>query len=140
MCSLFNWIQKTKSSTKKRSKFRKFLDAYCKPSDYFAAVRLILPNLDRERGSYGLKESVLATCIIDALGMSRESSDAVRLINWRKGGAKTGVNAGNFSLVASEVTGILISFYFIFLHFSQFLFYMNFDSIRLLLLYVSHLV
>ncbi|KAK9055271.1 hypothetical protein SSX86_026353 [Deinandra increscens subsp. villosa] len=103
MCSLFNWIQKSKSSTKKRSKFRKFLDAYCKPTDYFAAVRLILPNLDRERGSYGLKESVLATCIIDALGMSRESTDAVRLINWRKGGAKTGANVGNFSLVASEV-------------------------------------
>ncbi|KAD3068139.1 hypothetical protein E3N88_36019 [Mikania micrantha] len=103
MCSLFNWIQKSKSSTKKRSKFRKFLDTYCKPTDYFAAVRLILPNLDRERGSYGLKESVLATCIIDALGMSRESVDAVRLINWRKGGAKTGVNVGNFSLVASEV-------------------------------------
>ncbi|XP_024966232.1 DNA ligase 4 isoform X2 [Cynara cardunculus var. scolymus] len=103
MCSLFNWIQKSKSSTKKRSKFRKFLDTYCKPTDYFAAVRLILPNLDRERGSYGLKESVLATCIIDALGMSRESPDALRLINWRKGGAKTGVNAGNFSLVASEV-------------------------------------
>lgn len=103
MCSLFNWIQKSKSSTKKRSKFRKFLDTYCKPVDYFAAVRLILPSLDRERGSYGLKESVLATCIIDALGMSRESPDALRLINWRKGGAKTGVNAGNFSLVASEV-------------------------------------
>ncbi|KAI3811462.1 hypothetical protein L1987_21186 [Smallanthus sonchifolius] len=103
MCSLFNWIQKSKSSTKKRSKFRKFIDTYCKPSDYFAAVRLILPNLDRERGSYGLKESVLATCIIDALGMSRESADAVRLINWRKGGAKTGANVGNFSLVASEV-------------------------------------
>ncbi|KAI3801600.1 hypothetical protein L1987_29709 [Smallanthus sonchifolius] len=103
MCSLFNWIQKSKSSTKKRSKFRKFLDTYCKPSGYFAAVRLILPNLDRERGSYGLKESVLATCIIDALGMSRESADAVRLINWRKGGPKTGANVGNFSLVASEV-------------------------------------
>lgn len=35
--------------------------------------------------------------------MSRESPDALRLINWRKGGAKTGVNVGNFSLVASEV-------------------------------------
>ncbi|XP_076956383.1 DNA ligase 4-like [Bidens hawaiensis] len=103
MCSLFTWIQKSKSSKQKRSKFRKFLDTYCKPSDYFAAVRLILPNLDRERGSYCLKESVLATCIIDALGMSRDSADAVRLINWRKGGTKTGLNVGNFSLVASEV-------------------------------------
>ncbi|KAK1366741.1 DNA ligase [Heracleum sosnowskyi] len=103
MCSLFNWMQKSKSSAKKRSKFRKFLDIFCKPSDYFSAIRLILPSLDRERGSYGLKESVLATCLIDALGISRESNDAIRLVNWRKGGAKTGASAGNFSQVAAEV-------------------------------------
>ncbi|KAF9612970.1 hypothetical protein IFM89_004673 [Coptis chinensis] len=104
LCSMYNWMAKSKSSSKKRSKFRKFLDNYCKsPSDYFNSIRLILPSLDRERGSYGLKESVLATCLIDALGISRESEDAVRLINWRKGGAKTGVNVGNFALVASEV-------------------------------------
>ncbi|CAN0912487.1 DNA ligase 4 [Linum grandiflorum] len=103
MVSLFDWIQKSKYSAKKRTKFRKFLDTFCKPRDYFSAVRLILPGLDRERGSYGLKESVLATCLVDALGMSRDSPDALRLVNWRKGGAKTGVNAGNFALVASEV-------------------------------------
>lgn len=103
LCSLFDWIQKSKSSTQKRSKFRKFIDTFCKPDDYFSAIRLIIPNLDRERGSYGLKESILATCLIDALGMSRESEDALRLINWRKGGAKTGINAGNFALVAAEV-------------------------------------
>ncbi|XP_038889085.1 DNA ligase 4 isoform X2 [Benincasa hispida] len=103
LSSLFDWIQRSKSSAKKRSKFRKFLDTFCTPADYFSAIRLILPNLDRERGTYGLKESVLATCLIDALGMSRESDDARRLINWRKGGAKTGANAGNFALVAAEV-------------------------------------
>ncbi|GLT97393.1 hypothetical protein SLE2022_149600 [Rubroshorea leprosula] len=103
LVSLFSWIQKTKTAAQKRSKFRKFLENFCKPDDYFSAIRLILPSLDRERGSYGLKESVLATCVIDALGMSRDSEDAVRLINWRKGGAKTGINAGNFALVAAEV-------------------------------------
>ncbi|XP_028079718.1 DNA ligase 4 isoform X2 [Camellia sinensis] len=103
MCSLFTWMQKTKTSTKKRSKFRKFIDTYCKPCDYFSAIRLILPGLDRERGSYGLKESVLATCLVDALGMSRESEDALRLFNWRKAGPRAGVNAGNFALVAAEV-------------------------------------
>ncbi|XP_047258339.1 DNA ligase 4 isoform X1 [Capsicum annuum] len=104
MVSLFQWIQKSKSSKQKRSKFRKFLDAFCrKPQDNFAAMRLILPVLDRERGSYGLKEHVLATCLIDALAMSRDSDDARRLLNWRKGGPKTGSNAGNFSLVAAEV-------------------------------------
>uniref|UniRef100_A0A2N9G3C4 DNA ligase n=1 Tax=Fagus sylvatica TaxID=28930 RepID=A0A2N9G3C4_FAGSY len=103
LCSLFTWMQRSKSSGKKRSKFRKFLDTFCNPRDYFSAIRLVLPNLDRERGSYGLKESVLATCLIDALGMARDSHDALRLLNWRKGGAQTGANAGNFSLVAAEV-------------------------------------
>nr|XP_027082409.1 rRNA 2'-O-methyltransferase fibrillarin-like [Coffea arabica] len=38
--SLFNWMQKSKSSSMKRSKFRKFLDAFCqKPGDYFSAIR-----------------------------------------------------------------------------------------------------
>ncbi|GFP84377.1 DNA ligase 4 [Phtheirospermum japonicum] len=106
MVSLFNWMQKSKSSSVKRSKFRKFLDTFCRPKngdDYFSAIRLILPSLDRERGSYGLREHVLATCLIDALGMSRDSPDSQRLINWRKGGPKSGAFAGNFSLVAAEV-------------------------------------
>ncbi|XP_010046928.2 DNA ligase 4 isoform X1 [Eucalyptus grandis] len=103
LVSLFNWMQKSKSAAQKRSKFRKFLDTFCKPSDYFSAIRLILPSLDRERGTYGLKESVLATCLVDALGMSRDSEDALRLFNWRRGGPKSGANAGNFALVAAEV-------------------------------------
>ncbi|XP_041996130.1 DNA ligase 4-like isoform X1 [Salvia splendens] len=106
MVSLFNWMQKSKSSSIKRSKFRKFLDTFCRPkngADYFAAIRLILPALDRERGSYGLREHVLATCLIDALGISRDSPDSQRLLNWRKGGAKSGAFAGNFALVAAEV-------------------------------------
>ncbi|KAL0015445.1 hypothetical protein SO802_002514 [Lithocarpus litseifolius] len=103
VCSLFTWMQRSKSLAKKRSKFRKFLDTFCNPRDYFTAIRLVLPNLDRERGTYGLKESVLATCLIDALGMSRDSQDALRLLNWRKGGTQAGANAGNFSLVAAEV-------------------------------------
>ncbi|KAK6944587.1 BRCT domain [Dillenia turbinata] len=103
LVSLFNWMQKSKSSAKKRSKFRKFLDTFYRNGDYFSAIRLILPALDRERGIYGLKESVLATCLVDALGMSKDSEDAVRLFNWRKGGPRSGANAGNFALVASEV-------------------------------------
>lgn len=104
LCSLFTWTQRSKSAAKKRSKFRKFLDAFCIDRNFFPAIRLILPNLDRERGSYGLKESVLATSLIDALGISRDSPDALRLINWRKGGAATGATAGNFALVAAEVS------------------------------------
>ncbi|TKY72770.1 DNA ligase 4 [Spatholobus suberectus] len=103
LCSLYTWTQRSKSSAKKRAKFRKFLDAFCTDRNFFPAIRLILPSLDRERGSYGLKESVLATSLIDALGIARDSPDALRLVNWRKGGAATGATAGNFALVAAEV-------------------------------------
>lgn len=115
VCSLFTWIQRSKTSAKKRSKFRKFLDTFCRDGNLFSAIRLILPNLDRERGSYGLKESVLSTSLIDALGMSRESEDALRLINWRKGGARTGLNAGNFAMVAAEVGCYVVGLWFLYL-------------------------
>ncbi|KAH0732959.1 hypothetical protein KY289_004147 [Solanum tuberosum] len=52
---------------------------------------------------YGLKEHVLAICLIDALSMSGDSDDAHHLLNWRKGGLKTASNSGNFSLVATEL-------------------------------------
>ncbi|KAG9449217.1 hypothetical protein H6P81_009182 [Aristolochia fimbriata] len=103
LVAMFEAMQRSKSSVEKRKKFRKFIDHCYHSREYFSAIRLILPSLDRERSSYGLKESVLAICLIDALVMSRESEDALRLINWRKGGAKTGANVGNFALVAAEV-------------------------------------
>ena len=65
-----------------------------------------LPSLDRERGSYGLKEFVLATSLVDALGMSRESPDAIRLFNWHKGGPKTGSNANNFPLISDLLVDV----------------------------------
>lgn len=92
-----------RSSVKKRKHLRTFLDRVCTDQDYFSAIRLILPSLDRERGSYGLKEPVLAACLVDALGISKNSEDALRLINWRKGGTRAGANAGNFHLIAAEV-------------------------------------
>lgn len=103
VCSMFEAMGRSKATAAKRRHFRKFTDFVYTSRDYFSAVRLILPSLDRERGSYGLKESVLATCLIDALGISRDSHDALRLLNWRKGGTTAGANAGNFSLVATEV-------------------------------------
>ncbi|KAL9237355.1 hypothetical protein vseg_011914 [Gypsophila vaccaria] len=104
LVSFFEATKKASNYTVKRSKFRKFLNIYCTPHDYFSAIRLILPSLDRARGSYGLKEQVLGTSLVDALGMARDSDDAKKLINWRKGGSKlVGDSVGNFSAVAGEV-------------------------------------
>ncbi|KAK1322796.1 DNA ligase 4 [Acorus calamus] len=103
LCSMYQAILRDRTSAKKRKRFRTFLDKVYTSRDYFSAVRLILPSLDRERGTYGLKESTLAVCLVDALGIARDSEDALRLVNWRKGGSRAGANAGNFALVAYEV-------------------------------------
>lgn len=105
LVAMFQAMSGDKSSAKKRGRLRAFLDRAYVPcggrDDYFSALRLVLPGLDRERGSYGLKEAALAAVLVDALGIAKDSTDAVRLTNWRRGGG--GRNAGNFSLVAAEV-------------------------------------
>nr|XP_027086415.1 heterogeneous nuclear ribonucleoprotein A1, A2/B1 homolog [Coffea arabica] len=54
MVSLFNWMQKSKSSATKRSKFRKFLDAFCrKPGYYFSTVRWVAGRGGRARERAG---------------------------------------------------------------------------------------
>ncbi|CAN6250052.1 unnamed protein product [Urochloa humidicola] len=105
LVAMFQAMAGDKGSAKKRSRLRVFLDRAYVPSggrdDFFSALRLVLPGLDRERGTYGLKETALAAVLVDALGIAKDSPDAVRLINWRRSGG--GRNAGNFGLVAAEV-------------------------------------
>lgn len=113
MVAMLEAMHRSRSAAEKRKKFRKFMDYCCPPRLYFPALRLLLPSLDRQRGSYGLKESVLATSLVDALAISRDSDDALRLLNWRKGGPKAGANVGNFALVASEVIFLLLLLLFV---------------------------
>ncbi|KAF8670272.1 hypothetical protein HU200_050807 [Digitaria exilis] len=105
LVAMFQAMSSDKGSAKKRSRLRAFLDRAYVPyggrDDFFSALRLVLPGLDRERGTYGLKEAALAAVLVDALGIAKDSPDAVRLINWRRGGGYR--NAGNFALVAAEV-------------------------------------
>ncbi|KAK9462546.1 ATP dependent DNA ligase domain-containing protein [Lipomyces oligophaga] len=49
--------------------------------------RLLLPNIDRERLSYGLKETALARLLIKAIGISPNADDAKALLNFRLPGA-----------------------------------------------------
>ncbi|KAK9931444.1 hypothetical protein M0R45_018719 [Rubus argutus] len=82
LCSLFNWMQRSKTSALKRSKFRKFLDNFCKPTDYFNAIRLLLPSLDRER-------ETPTTLFASSIGA--------------KAAPRPVPMPGNFALVAAEV-------------------------------------
>ncbi|MCO5581115.1 hypothetical protein L7F22_034991 [Adiantum nelumboides] len=98
LCSMLDAVARSKKPVLKRNHLRKFLDHVYTDHEFFSALRLILPGLDKERGTYGLKEAVLGKCIADALGLAKESEDAKKLLNWRKGS-----NAGNFPLVSAEV-------------------------------------
>eukprot|EP00871_Galdieria_phlegrea_P001153 jgi/Galph1/2038/GphlegSOOS_G719.1 len=55
----------------------------CEAETSLLVLRLLLPELDRERRSYGLKEKGLAELYIDVLELSNASFDAQRLRNWQ---------------------------------------------------------
>ena len=52
--------------------------------DLYPVLRLILPQKDRERAVYGLKEKNLATIYIKLIPLRRDDADAIRMLNWKK--------------------------------------------------------
>ncbi|KAB8296023.1 hypothetical protein EYC80_008834 [Monilinia laxa] len=51
--------------------------------DFFPALRLIIPEKDRDRAMYGLKEASIAKLIIKVLNLSKDSDDGYNLANWK---------------------------------------------------------
>lgn len=45
-------------------------------------MRLILPHLDKERNTYGLKQKIIGRIYVQLLGLNPTSSDALRIINF----------------------------------------------------------
>ncbi|KAG0327920.1 DNA ligase (ATP) [Dissophora globulifera] len=66
----------------------------------YHVIRLLLPQLDRERGRYGLKEQKMADLYINALNILPGSEPALKLKSWKEGLRDS---AGDFSLVVREV-------------------------------------
>ncbi|KAH9561882.1 hypothetical protein CY35_05G045000 [Sphagnum magellanicum] len=102
LCRMLDAVARSKAAIK-RKHLHTFLEYVYSSRHYFGAMRLILPQLDKERANYGLKEAVLAKLLAEALGLSKDAEDAKKLQNWRKGGQRAGSNAGNFPFVAAEV-------------------------------------
>ena len=50
---------------------------------FFPAMRLLLPQLDRDREAYGIKEHTLAKLYIELLGLGKDSPAAQKLLNYR---------------------------------------------------------
>uniref|UniRef100_T1JBC6 DNA ligase n=1 Tax=Strigamia maritima TaxID=126957 RepID=T1JBC6_STRMM len=66
---------------------------------FYPAMRLLLPQFDKERGAYGIKETTLAKYYIEILNLSKDSTDALKLLNYRAPQTAK-AEAGDFANVA----------------------------------------
>jgi DNA ligase-4 len=68
----------------------------------YPILRLLMPNDDRDRGNYGLKEKNMSKVIADSLNITKE--DYLRLHHYKNPSFhKTGVGIGDFSLCVHDV-------------------------------------
>ncbi|KAK1828475.1 hypothetical protein QBC39DRAFT_385030 [Podospora conica] len=72
-------------------------------NDVYPALRLILPDKDRDRGVYGLKESGIGKLLVKAMKIDRNSEDGYGLMHWKLPGG--GGGAGKFGRAAAATAG-----------------------------------
>jgi len=75
-------------------------------NDFYPAMRLILPDKDRDRGTYGLKESTIGKLLVKAMKIDRNSEDGYGLMHWKlpgQGGGAGRSSAGDFAGRCYEV-------------------------------------
>ena len=61
---------------------------------FFSVMRLLVPQADKSRPAYGLKEPALAKQYIDVLNIAKDSRDAKKLLNYRAPTAAQQVRKG----------------------------------------------
>ncbi|KAL6721565.1 DNA ligase (ATP) [Lecanora helva] len=73
-------------------------------NDIYPAFRLIIPEKDRERAMYGLKEKTIGKLLIKVMKINKDSEDGFNLLNWKQPG-QTVVSrmAGDFAGRCYEV-------------------------------------
>ncbi|KAK1781802.1 hypothetical protein QBC45DRAFT_320393 [Copromyces sp. CBS 386.78] len=52
-------------------------------NDFYPAMRLILPDKDRDRGVYGLKENSIGRLLVKVMKIDRNSEDGYNLMHWK---------------------------------------------------------
>lgn len=66
--------------------------------DFYPALRLILPDKDRDRGVYGLKENVIGKLLVKLMKIDKNSEDGFGLLHWKLPGQTTASRlAGDFA-------------------------------------------
>ncbi|KAF8315325.1 ATP-dependent DNA ligase [Clavulina sp. PMI_390] len=104
LVALFEWCSKKKLELRRRylaswfDNWRNFVGP-----DLYPVMRLLLPQKDRERATYGFKEATLAKAFISSFGMSERSPDGQSLIHWKRPEENTQKAVGDFPSVLFQV-------------------------------------
>ena len=73
-------------------------------NDIFPAFRLILPEKDRDRAMYGLKEKAIGKLLVKVMKINKDSEDGYNLLNWKLPGQSSASKmAGDFAGRCFEV-------------------------------------
>ncbi|KAF2250975.1 DNA ligase 4 [Trematosphaeria pertusa] len=75
-------------------------------NDFYPAMRLIIPEKDRDRAMYGLKEKAIAKILIKITKINKDSDDAKQMVNWKLPGQlnkASASTAGDFAGRCYEV-------------------------------------
>ena len=106
LCDFMEDLRESKENKKKIGKLSRFL-AKCRDTlskdnndtDLFPIIRLLVPQLDRERGSYGIKETLLSKIVTNLLKLGK--TDADRLKNYKTPGKTKDSN--DFATILGQV-------------------------------------
>ncbi|WWC85821.1 uncharacterized protein L201_000688 [Kwoniella dendrophila CBS 6074] len=101
LCTMMDRLR-TEEASKRRDILGRFMELWRIKvgNDLYPLIRLLLPDRDRERPVYNLKEAMLAKCYIEVLGLDRHSDAAMRLIKWKQPvDGKAESHSGDFARV-----------------------------------------
>lgn len=59
------------------------MSSHLQTDTFFSVMRLFLPQVDKARPAYGMKQTVLAKYYIEILNISKDSVDGKKLLNYR---------------------------------------------------------
>ncbi|VDB87968.1 unnamed protein product [Peniophora sp. CBMAI 1063] len=106
LASLYNKLSRERQHDKRRKAIDTWFEQWRKVvgPDLYPVIRLLLPDKDRERIVYGMKEKNLAKAYIKIIPLQTKSPDAIRLLNWKRP-TELHKASGDFTSVLLEIIG-----------------------------------
>ncbi|KAL7747186.1 DNA ligase (ATP) [Sorochytrium milnesiophthora] len=103
LCKICDLLQAARGGGAKENILKQLFDHWRKHGgDGYTLLRLLLPDQDRVRPNYKVKESFLAKIYKEALYLADNAEDAYALKNWSTPGISSRYH-GDFAMVAYEV-------------------------------------